>query len=322
MASDSHLFKTQQDLLNEGFELRSNIFQRKNEQFFPLYEGKMMWYYNSRFSSFEGIRTQDTRNTILTEYQNPNWEPMARYWVNETVFLKHKPQNNCLIGFRDITNVTNERTCVMSLLPNMPVGHTLPIILFEDYSHKKALYFVSLFSSMVFDYIVRQKVGGTHLSFHIVKQLPVLSPNSFTNPIDEIVMSLGIQLTYTSYSLQAFAQDILEEVGEETWQRWFRDASIHTSPPPEGQPAHPAPFVWDEERRAVLRAQLDAVYFHLYGLSREETDYILETFPIVKRKDEKKFGEYRTKRMILEFYDEYEEMMKEYKEKQGEKHAL
>jgi hypothetical protein len=64
-----------------------------------------------------------------------------------------------------------------------------------------------------------------------------------------------------------------------------------------------APFRWDEDRRAVIRAELDALFFHLYGISRDEVDYILETFPIVKRKDEAKYGTYRTKDLILDIYD-------------------
>ncbi len=63
------------------------------------------------------------------------------------------------------------------------------------------------------------------------------------------------------------------------------------------------PFRWDEERRALIRAELDALMFHLYGLSRGETDYIMDTFPIVRRKDEEAHGDYRTKRLILDRYD-------------------
>lgn len=66
---------------------------------------------------------------------------------------------------------------------------------------------------------------------------------------------------------------------------------------------------WDEVRRFLLRCELDATYFHLYGIEREDVDYILETFPIVKRKDEKQFGEYRMKRVILQMYDEMKQAM-------------
>ena len=50
-----------------------------------------------------------------------------------------------------------------------------------------------------------------------------------------------------------------------------------------------------------MRCELDALYFHLYGISSAtDVEYIMETFPIVKRKDEAAHGEYRSKRVILE----------------------
>ena len=64
------------------------------------------------------------------------------------------------------------------------------------------------------------------------------------------------------------------------------------------------PFRWDEERRFLLRCELDAAFFHLYGIGRDDVDYIMDTFPIVKRKDESAHSEYRTKRVILEMYDD------------------
>ncbi len=84
---------------------------------------------------------------------------------------------------------------------------------------------------------------------------------------------------------------MLDEVGPETWARWFAGAPVHTSPSPAGQPATPAPFVWDEERRSHLRAELDAIYAHLYGLTHEELDYIMDTFPIVRQKEKERWGE-------------------------------
>jgi hypothetical protein len=93
-----------------------------------------------------------------------------------------------------------------------------------------------------------------------------------------------------------FAEDVLKEVGEETWSRWFPENPL------DGE-EKPAPFRWDEERRAALRAELDGIYAHLYELGREDLDYILDTFPIVKRKDEAKYGEFRTKRQVLESFD-------------------
>jgi hypothetical protein len=78
-------------------------------------------------------------------------------------------------------------------------------------------------------------------------------------------------------------------------------------------------FFWDAERHLSLRCELDAAFFHLYGIGADDADYILETFPIVKRHDEEEFGEYRTKRVILERYGEYGEAIRR---NQGEGFAL
>ena len=65
------------------------------------------------------------------------------------------------------------------------------------------------------------------------------------------------------------------------------------------------PFRWDEERRTLIRAELDAAYFHLYGLERDEVEHVMDSFDALRRREEKpqNFGEFRTKRLILERYD-------------------
>ena len=102
------------------------------------------------------------------------------------------------------------------------------------------------------------------------------NPTNSGLPFDNWLLPRVIELTYTAWDLQPFAQDC-------GWDG--------------------PPFRWDEERRFLIRCELDAAYFHLYGIERDDVDYIMETFPIVKRKDEQKYGEYRTKRVILEIYD-------------------
>lgn len=62
-------------------------------------------------------------------------------------------------------------------------------------------------------------------------------------------------------------------------------------------------------RHSSFRSELDAAYFHLYGIEREDIDYIMDTFPIVKRKDEAKYDEYGTKRVILEMNDQMKAVM-------------
>src|SRR5262249_20100915 len=61
--------------------------------------------------------------------------------------------------------------------------------------------------------------------------------------------------------------------------------------------------------RLLLCCELDATFFHLYGINRRDATWILRSFPIVKRKDIQRHGRLRTKRMILEVYDKMKRVM-------------
>jgi hypothetical protein len=142
---------------------------------------------------------------------------------------------------------------------------------------------------MALDFVARQKLGGVNLDYFVIKQLPVPDPGVVRRfPLvgfDLNVVALArhvLELTYTAWDMAPFAEDLGDV-----------DSTGGVNPP----------FIWDDERRFQLRAELDAAFFHLYGLERDEVDYIMDTFPIVRRKDEAAYGEYRTKRVILEMYD-------------------
>lgn len=113
----------------------------------------------------------------------------------------------------------------------------------------------------------------------------------------------------------------LQEVIRRQWEENKAATGGHEFKPPEwveiaedGIPL--PPFKWDEDRRARIRAELDAYYALLYGLTRDELRYILdpkdvygpdfpgETFRVLKEKEEKRFGEYRTRRLVLKAYDD------------------
>lgn len=214
-------------------------------------------------------------------------------WLGTAEELINSRTPRWLICFRDITNATNERTAIFSVLPQVGVGNKAPLTLISGHDAQIQTCYLSNLSSFVFDYAVRQKMGGTTMNYFIVKQLPVLAPQTYLQPciwhrsvftgqeheltfLDWLLPRV-LELTFTADDLRAFAADC----------GYFGE-----------------PFVWNDERRFLLRAELDAAFFHLYKIDRSDVDYILETFPIVKRKDIQEDGEYRTKRVILEIYDE------------------
>jgi hypothetical protein len=280
-----------------------------------MYEAKMMWQFNHRYGSYEG-RVADRGFVILPEtpveaYEEPDYSAKPYCWLpkSEVRTRLGKWNHDWLVGFRDITSAVVKRTAVFCILPFVGTDFTLRLA-FPNVGSGLVTCFVANANCLVFDYICRQSVAGTHLADYITKQLPFLPIDRYAFKSFDFIVPRVVELTYTAWDLQPSAQDILSEVGQKTWARWFESdhlgspSPVHCSPPPDWAAGPtPPPFVWDEERRARLRAELDAIYAHLYGLTREELEYILETFPIVKRKDEEKFGEYRTKRMILENYD-------------------
>lgn len=196
-----------------------------------------------------------------------------------------------LMGWRDITNATNERTVIASVFPRAAAGDTLLLMFPSAEPRSKLACLLADQCSFVHDYVARQKVGGTHLKYHVKKQIPILSPERYSESDLAFIVPRVLELTYTSHDLKPWAED-LGYTGE--------------------------PFVFDGERRAVLRAELDAYYAKLYGLNEEELRYILdpadvagadypsETFRVLKDREMRECGEYRTRRLVLEAWKRLE----------------
>ncbi|WP_316755400.1 Eco57I restriction-modification methylase domain-containing protein [Streptomyces herbicida] len=283
MTSDSHLFHTQEELETDGWVAAGNGFSRGGDRMLPLYEAKMLHHFNHRFGDYalanvtpgKGVRAIPTPSTAHLD--NPSYFVTPRYWVParevEAKLREKVWDRDWLIGWRDIASSLDERTMINSVMPIVAIGHTNPLMFIEQ-PHTAGLLNAFL-SSFIFDFITRQKVGGTHLTYASIAQLPVPTPGqlgshaAFINP-------RVVELAYTAEDMTSFARD-LGDAGR--------------------------PFRWNEGRRALIRSELDALVFHLYGIARDDVDYILDAFPIVRRKDEAKYGTYRTKELILAEYD-------------------
>jgi hypothetical protein len=188
-----------------------------------------------------------------------------------------------LLGFRDVTNATNERSAIFFALPIEGIGHNITLLFLDEAMPVLKAALLALTNSFILDFVVRQKMNGTHLSIFLLWQLAVPPPAVLRDdcvwargPLSDWLASRVLELTYTAWDLERFGHDL-----------------GYDGPP----------FRWDLTRRDLLRAELDAACFHLYDVERDDVDYIMETFPIVKKKDVARHREYRTKRLILERYD-------------------
>ena len=192
-----------------------------------------------------------------------------------------------LMGWRNIARATDERSFIAGVFPTIGVGHSMPLWFLEA-DPKHAAVFLGNTTALVFDYVVRQKLGGTNMTFGYLKQFPILPPGAYTEADLAFIVSRVLELTFTAHDLSGWAQDL-----------GFNGP----------------PFAFDPDRRAVLRAELDAYYARLYGLTRDELRYILdptdvmsadypsETFRVLKNGEIRDFGEYRTQRLVLEAWD-------------------
>jgi hypothetical protein len=280
---------------------------------------------NHRFGNFADGHAGE-RPHVLPEIpaallDNPGFVVLPFYWVPEQEVLSRCETSSTqwLIGFRDVTDArASARSVVISVLPRYGVGNSLPLVFARLATPEEAACFAACMSSLALDFAARFKIGGLHLNFFICKQLPILTPSTFssictwsggTHTSREWLLKRILELNYTAWDLEAFARDC-------GWSG--------------------PPFRWNEERRLLLRCELDAAFFHLYlggssewGIVNREQDavrsspnsllansllaafptprdavsYIMDTFPIVRRKDEEKYGDYRTKRIILAIYD-------------------
>lgn len=297
MADSSALFRTAVQLNAEGFR-RTGVDWVNHEngtRYIPLFEAKMVSFYDHRVASYAG-RGDGRGHSVLPEstleqHQSPDYEAEPFYWIRFEDFerrLLGRPWNRpWLMGWRDISNATNERTVTPVVFPRIAVGHTIRVMFAQSEVVNPVLLSTNL-GALVLDYIGRLKVGGIHLTVETLKQLPVIPPSNYTKTEIDFLIPRVLELTYTSHSMQPLAADL-----------------GYKGPP----------FSWNPNRRAQIRAEIDACYAIKYGLSRDELRYILdpsdilgdsyptETFRGLKKNEIKEFGEYRTRRLVLEAYD-------------------
>lgn len=294
MNTASGLFRTATQLQASGWKPDNTDWVQENEsigRMVPLYEAKMIHQFDHRWATYDG---KESRDTTLIEKQDVDNEVTPRYWVSNTEVqsrLRSKGWNRgWLMGWRDITNSTNERTVISSAFPLSGVGNQLPLMIPSMSVEVQLLAcLIGNLSAISIDFFARHKVGGTHLNFFIFQQLPILPPRAFDQAAKSFIVPRVLELSYTSHSMTPFARDLGYEG---------------------------PPFTWDEDRRAHLRAELDAWYALAYGLSRDELRYVLdpkevmgadypsETFRVLQKNEIAKYGEYRTARLVLAAYDE------------------
>lgn len=263
---------------NPTYEVNPQYWIEKREVWYKLAnvstDIKKAWY-TKDIATLRGLLGASSEQELSTITQDGNV-------MGEMDQIMEKRSPHCLMGWRDICSTTNTRTTISSIIPLSGVNNHLFLL----NSSNEGFLLMGNFNSLPFDYVMRNKMGGTDLNYFYMKQLCVITPSKFSNKQMQWVKFIVLKLVATS--------------------QWIADAL--------GCPVHP----FDPEERAYLRAELDAFYARKYGLERRELEYILDpedvmgkgwpsvTFPGLRDSEIKAYGEYRTKRLTLEAWDRQE----------------
>jgi hypothetical protein len=292
-ASDAFLTCSELDEQEGAWPIGMNRYDSGNGQYAPLYEGKSIQLFNHRYAHVRvnenSVSGQGVAEPLtLAELQDPSVTSEPRYWVRESELPNLGVE--WVIGFNDVCNTNNTRSLIIAIVPMTAFGNTCPLFVpINGQGKSEAIELLAAnFGSIICDFVARQKIQSRHLSKYIVEQLPVIPPERFesvrfgTKSAGEILREILLELTYTANDMAAFASDM-----------GYVDENGNAKPP----------FVWDEDRRLKLRAKLDAVFFHLYGVTdRDDVRYIYSTFPIVERQEKAAYdGRYRSCELCLAY---------------------
>ena len=287
MTNDSGLFRTKQELEErEGaFPIDGNRFGSPSGEWVPLYQGRMIHQFDHRANSV-GFNPESTHNPYLSEevteaqHADPCFLPNPQFWVPAHNVEEALPQSRgYTLGFRDIARPTDMRTVIASIVPWAGYGNKVPLLVEGD--NEATMNLVANLNSVCLDFVARQKIHGTSMNWYIVEQLPVVplalyeSTHFGPKTAAQIIREAVLELTYTAHDMAPFARDL---------------------------GCTSDPFVWDDDRRLQLRAKLDAVFFHFYGITdRDDIRYIYSTFPIVRRQETAAYGTYRSCDLCLAY---------------------
>ena len=298
MTNDSRHFWTREQMEADGwYPVALNRWRKGGEEMLPLYQGRIIHHFDHRYNSV-GINLDNLHRPYISvrvtdeQHDDPQFYPDLQYWVNADFVAQKFPGNPAYaIGFRDITKADNARTMLSTIVPWAGYSNKVPLLVPYDEMVANAFNDVSPlwaanFCSFAFDFVVRRKMQGTTMNLYILEQLPVITRAAYDQQFgDTTAADLArdhvLKLCYTAWDLQPFAQAQIPLLPSNDY---------------DGEP-----FGWDVEERRHLRARLDALYFLLYGLDRDDAAYVLDSFPITRRNDERDHGRYLTKDLILAY---------------------
>lgn len=297
--NDAELFRDAESLKADGLKPKGNRWIKGKKVFLPVYEAKMLQAFDHRAADVvtdqsNWVRQGQTEKRSPVGYQNPEQLAMPRFWVaQEVVADQSGGEPSHFLCYKDVTSPTNQRTMIAAMTPLVGVVNSAPIIL-TDATPQRQCCLLGNLNSFAYDFVMRQKISNIHLNFFIVEQVPVLPSDAYEKrcPWDRRA-TLERWISQRVLKLTCTAEDMLplaEACG-------FTEGSFQAE---YGGRLNK----WDEAERAELMAELDAAFFHLYGIARDDAEYILSTFKGIHDEQTLFGGANSIAQAVLRKYDE------------------
>ena len=300
MMSDSKLYKTMNYLKSirakpEITKYLGGIWKTNNEKIFlPLYSGSSIWFYDHRYNEVLAKKDQslkrkaDYYKVSLEKHSDPFYSHLPMYWIEDTIAEDNFPKywhNKWFLAYRKITGPNNQRNFIISAIPYYPTDDNLINITFKNFK-KEIICLLANMASIPFDFIAKNKISSMAFAYFAVEQFPIFPPYTYGEELYLEIKTRILELIYTTWDMKDFSIDF-------------------------GLKNDIKPFKWDLNRREKLKAELDAIFAMMYGFNQDELEYILNTFYVIRNNEQKEFGKFRTKNLVLKAFDKFENNKRE-----------
>ena len=285
MASASDLFRVEPDLVASGYKsVGLDLERAKAQAYTPLFDAKMARQFEWRAASlgFSGHQFRKVSKAPSTpdQLRDPSFVPAFTYWVprGEAEARLGDWTAPWLLGFKDVTGVTSTRLAAFAFIPRIGIAHAYPLLKLAGAASDHA-FVAAWLNGLLVEWFLRQRMHGLHLTWHILSQVPVPARSVAHGPagwhpwqtVAQWVAPRVAELSCTSCHLRILAEEL---VGSE------------------------AAFVYDDERRFLIRIELDAAFFHLAGLTAQEALFVMDSLDKLASREVREFGEYRSRKEV------------------------
>lgn len=238
----------------------SSIRKSEEKGYLPIYEGKFIEIYTSKFATFKGIPDSEKYKNkatakIIKDVDGKEY-PDSRFYIQNDVWknLSKNFEGEYVIAWRSLTSATNRRTMLATLLPLVPTCQSVQIL---QLAKEKMLHVLALFNSIVFDYIVRLKMVGLDLTQTIIKQIPVP---------DELCYKKSITFHGLNATIEVHINSRIKELYKSDNRMNSLFENIETYPLQSGK------------TRKTIIAEIDSLVALLYSINKENLQKIALSF--------------------------------------------